>query len=121
VIKTDTDGDNFEVVKVGEKFVLVQSDVGYVFDGTLPHAGAPVNYEGFMEGELVTKVETLIRGKMANRQTSFPEAFEDVFDGLCKFKEFDKITRFHALIMPNDEDMQHAANNVRATEPISDY
>jgi hypothetical protein len=120
MIQNNTANDRFEVVKVGKEFVLIQSNVGYIFDGTLPHSGAPINYEGFIEGKLVTEVETLIRGITA-RKTNDSQAFEDVFNGLCKFKDFDKITRFHALIMPNDDEIQHVANNVRVTEPISEY
>jgi hypothetical protein len=120
-IKNNTADENFDVVKVGEKFVLIQSRFGFVFDGQLSHAGAAVNYPGFIEGAVVTEVENLVSGLSETTTTNTLQRFENVFNALCKVKNFDKITRFHALIMPNDEEIQQAPNAVREVEPITDF
>jgi hypothetical protein len=98
----------------------VESSSGFIFDGTLSHAGACVDYPGCIESMVLHKVQAVVNKETTNAEET-PETFEIVFNKLCNVKNLNKITRFHALIMPKDESIQHSPNSVSDIKKISEF
>jgi hypothetical protein len=104
--------DKFTVVLARDKFVVVESEAGFIFDGKLSHAGVPVYYPGYIQAAVLDQVQIVVQNQYDEGKKHDPEFFERIFSALCNVENLDKITRFHALIMPKDDEIQHLPNSV---------
>jgi hypothetical protein len=105
--------DLFKVISTNKYCATIEAEHGLLFDGSLNHAGAKVNYIGCQEEAVVNEVEYSVRS--CRRDNKSAVEFEKIFNKLCSIEGLSSICRLHIALFPKGKEIFNEPNAVGRT------
>jgi len=92
------------VIDTNKQCATIQAQTGLLFDGSLNHAGARVNYAGCRESVITQEVELIIRKHIGKPET--------IFNQLCSIEGLGSISRLHVSLFTKGKKIFQDPNSV---------
>lgn len=114
-IKDGKTEETFQIVRENEYLVVLRTGPGAIFTGDFPHAGVRNFPVGSEENKLMTKLYQAIeaiRQEGEENDIEHNEMTTGIIKMLCRFKNLDKLCRFHCSTEPLSGPLRIPRNSV---------
>ena len=98
------------MISSNQHCVTIEVETGLLFDGALNHAGARVNYTGYLESLILQDVQLAVKSTGGGAKSALD--FEKIFNKLCSIKGMSSICRLHVALFPTGVALSQNQNSV---------
>ena len=116
-VTSDKGSNNITIAGKTTHLHLLEAKQGFIFNGSLVHAGLPPNQKWCDEENTNKELQRILLQTSLDTKAAIMK--ETAFDRICAIHNLNKISRLHFLIFDKDSKIKHIENAVETAEDLN--